>query len=153
MNFTPKMETKTKEQEKRKYEPVTRYMATDLITFSPEDEIGFVIDKLMKNKISGAPVLNDKDELVGLISEQDCLRVIIDSVYYNQPISKHRVKDYMTTHIKSVSVTEDVVDVANKFLSNRFRRFPVVDEKGRLLGQVSKRDILKAAQSMNITTW
>jgi CBS domain-containing protein len=79
--------------------------------------------------------------------------VIIDSVYYNQPISKHRVKDYMTTHIKSVSVTEDVVDVANKFLSNRFRRFPVVDEKGRLLGQVSKRDILKAAQSMNITTW
>ncbi|HBH23957.1 MAG TPA: inosine-5-monophosphate dehydrogenase [Cytophagales bacterium] len=153
MNFTPKMEMKTREQEKRKYEPVTRYMATDLITFSPEDEIGFVIDKLMKNKISGAPVLNDKDELVGLISEQDCLRVIIDSVYYNQPISKHRVKDYMTTHIKSVSVTEDVVDVANKFLSNRFRRFPVVDEKGRLLGQVSKRDILKAAQSMNITTW
>lgn len=153
MNFTPNLDVKTREQEKRKYESVTKYMATDLVTFSPEDEIGFVIEKLMANRISGAPVMNEHDELVGLISEQDCLRVIIDSVYYNQPISKHKVKDYMTTHIKTVSVNEDVVDVANKFLSNRFRRFPVVDERGRLLGQVSKRDILKAAQNMNITTW
>jgi len=148
MNFTPKMDqVKTKT-----YESVTRYMATDLVTFKPEDEIGYVIETLMSRKISGAPVLNDKRELIGTISEQDCLRVIIDSVYYNQPLSKHLVKEYMTTELVTVDVSEDVVDVANKFLTYRFRRFPVV-ENGILRGQISKRDILRAAKSLKFTTW
>jgi CBS domain-containing protein len=87
-----------------------------------------------------------------MISEQDCLRVIIDSVYHNQPISKHLVKDYMAKEIVSIPIDADVVDVANMFLKFRHRRFPVVD-KGVLKGQVSKRDILRAANAMKITTW
>ena len=148
MNFTPKMD----HVKSKAFEPITKYMATDLITFKPEDEIGFVIETLMNKKISGAPVLNEKRELVGMISEQDCLRVIIDSVYYNQPLSKHLVSEYMTTNILSIDVTEDVVDVANKFLTHRFRRFPVV-ENGKIRGQVSKRDILRAAKHLKFTTW
>jgi CBS domain-containing protein len=54
-----------------------------------------VISTLSEHKISGAPVLNERKELIGIISEQDCLRVVIDSAYHNQPISKHLVKDYM----------------------------------------------------------
>lgn len=148
MNFTPKLEVK----KDTSYEPVTKYMATDLVTFMPEDEIGFVIDQLMSKKISGAPVLNANKELIGMISEQDCLRVIIDSVYHDQPLSKHLVKDYMTTQLITIEVTADVVDVANMFLKHRFRRFPVV-EKGVLRGQISKRDVLRAAKNMKITTW
>ena len=78
MNFTPKFETPTMEAE-HKYEPVTNYMATNLITFKPDDEIGEVISKLNDHQISGAPVLNERKELIGIISEQDCLRVVIDS--------------------------------------------------------------------------
>jgi len=148
MNFTPKLEV----VKNTKFEPITKYMAKDLVTFKPEDEIGLVIDTLMEKKISGAPVLNDQHELVGMISEQDCLRVIIDSVYYNQPLSKHLVKDYMTRELLTVDVNDDVVDVANLFLKHRFRRFPVV-ENGILKGQVSKRDILRAAKKMKTTTW
>lgn len=151
MNFTPKFEAPTMEEEK-KYEPVTKYMATDLITFKPEDEIGEVISKLNDHQISGAPVLNDRKELVGIISEQDCLRVVIDSAYHNQPISKHLVKDYMQKNLITVSVDADVVEVADLFLKHRFRRFPVVKD-GVLKGQVSKRDILRAALKVKFTTW
>lgn len=153
MNFTPKLDTSAREAAKKAYEKVTNYMATNLITFKPEDEIGEVISSLMKHQISGAPVLNANNELVGMISEQDVLRVIIDSVYHNHPISKQVVRDYMNKNIITVPVEADVVDVADMFLKYRFRRFPVVDQKGRLVGQVSKRDILRAATKLKFTTW
>jgi len=152
MNFTPKFNTTTMETAKKGYEPVINYMAKDLVTFKPDDEIGEVISKLNDYQISGAPVLNERKELIGIISEQDCLRVILDSVYHNQPVSKHLVKDYMQKDIISVSYDADVVDVANMFLKHRFRRFPVVKD-GILKGQVSKRDILRAALKIQFTTW
>jgi CBS domain-containing protein len=152
MNFTPSFDKSAREKSGKAFEPVTKYMATDLITFRPDQEIGEVIQSLMKNKISGAPVLNEKRELVGMISEQDCLRVIIDSVYHNQPISKQLVRDYMAKDIISVPIDADVVDVADMFLKYRHRRFPVV-ENGVLKGQVSKRDILRAASALKFTTW
>ena len=152
MNFTPKFETKTAESALQGYEPVTNYMATDLITFKPNDEIGTVISMLSTKKISGAPVLNERKELVGIISEQDCLKVVIDSVYHNQPVSKHFVMDYMHKDLITVSVDANVVDVANMFLKHKFGRFPVVKD-GILKGQVSKRDILRAALKIKFTTW
>ncbi len=152
MNFTPKFDTTTMEAAKKGYEPVTNYMAKDLVTFKPDDEIGDVIAKLNDYQISGAPVLNERKELIGIISEQDCLRVILDSVYHNQPVSKHLVKDYMQKDIISVSYDADVVDVANMFFFFFFRRFPVVKD-GILKGQVSKRDILRAALKIKFTTW
>jgi predicted transcriptional regulator len=60
MNFTPSFDKSAEEKKGKGFEPVTKYMATDLITFHPDQEIGEVIQSLMKNKISGAPVLNEK---------------------------------------------------------------------------------------------
>ena len=152
MNFTPKFDTTTMEASKKGYEPVTNYMAKDLVTFKPDDEIGDVIIKLNDHQISGAPVLNERRELAGIISQQDCLRVVLDSVYHNQPVSKHLVKDYMHKDLITIPHDADVVDVANMFLKHRFGRFPVVKE-GVLQGQVSKRDILRAALKIKFTTW
>jgi len=157
MNFKPKLVRKGDSQSKignaSNYEPVTKYMTTDLITFTPETDIIKAIDSMIENQISGAPVLNENKELVGMISEKDCITVIIDSVYHNQPISASKVSKYMTTNIKTVSVEADVVDVASEFLKKNYKRFPVIDEKGRLVGQISRRDILRAVKAMDITTW
>lgn len=157
MNFKPKLVRKggsgSKVGTTTNYEPVTKYMTTDLITFTPETDIIKAIDSMIEHQISGAPVLNENKELVGMISEKDCITVIIDSVYHNQPISTSKVAKYMTTNLKTVSVEADVVDVASEFLKKNYKRFPVIDEKGRLVGQVSRRDILKAVKAMNITTW
>lgn len=152
MNFTPNFDTTAKDEKKGSYEPVTKYMSTELVTFQPDDAIGDVINTLMKKQISGAPVLDENRALVGIISEQDCLRVLIDSVYHNHPISKQRVRDYMNKNIITLKVDDDVVQAANMFLKHRFRRFPVT-ENGILKGLVSKRDILAAAHRMQTTTW
>jgi CBS domain-containing protein len=157
MNFKPKLVRKGDSDSKvgtnSNYEPVTKYMTTDLITFTPETDIIKAIDSMIEHQISGAPVLNENKELVGMISEKDCITVIIDSVYHNQPISTSKVSKYMTTNIKTVSIEADVVDVANEFLKKNYKRFPVIDEKGRLIGQISRRDILRAVKAMDITTW
>lgn len=157
MNFKPKLVRKGDKElgvgTSAVFEPVTQYMTTDLITFKPDTDVLQAIDSMIKNKISGAPVLNDKKELVGMISEKDLITVMIDSVYHNLPISTRKVEDYMTTNIISVGVDADIVDVANLFLRKNYKRFPVLDEKGRLVGQISRKDILRAVKAMNATTW
>lgn len=153
MNFTPrKAEEDSKIAKLAKYELVTKYMAKDLITFRPEQDIYEAIDLILKHKISGAPVLDSRGQLVGLLSEKDCLRVMISSAYHNEPIGVRRVSDYMTVNVVTISPDKDVLDVANLFLGSNYRRFPVV-ENGKLLGQVSRRDILRAANDMKTATW
>lgn len=153
MNFTPrKADDDSKVAKIMKYESVTKYMAKDLITFRPEQDIYEAIDLMLKHKISGAPVLDSNAKLVGLLSEKDCLRVMISSAYHNEPIGIRRVADYMTVSVATISPDKDVLDVANLFLGSNYRRFPVV-ENGKLLGQVSRRDILRAANDIKTASW
>jgi len=155
MNFKP--ELKTKEElagTQPKYESVTKYMvrASDMITFSPEQSIQEVINIIIDKKISGAPVLDSQRKLVGIISEKDCLRIIVDQAYHNLPSSDRKVADYMTLKVKTLSPDSDVVEAANEFLNTAVRRLPII-ENGVLLGQVSRRDILRAAKNISATTW
>ena len=155
MNFKPEM--KTKEQlaaELPRYESVTQYMIpmSRLITFSPEQLIEDVIDIIIEKGISGAPVLDQNRKLVGIISEKDCLRIIVDHAYHNLPIESRKVSDYMTAKVKTLSATSDVVEAANEFLNNPIRRMPILDQ-GVLIGQVSRRDILRASKNIKVTSW
>jgi len=130
---------------------VSDYMvnATKLITFKPETEIMKVVETLLKKKIAGAPVLNDKKELVGLIDDKDCLKVLFDSAYHNQPIDNHTVAHYMSNVMKTISVHSDIYDVADIFLNTIYKRLLVVDDEGKLVGQISREDILRAIHDFN----
>ncbi|MCK5209005.1 MAG: CBS domain-containing protein [Cyclobacteriaceae bacterium] len=157
MNFKPKLEKKSQQNsgssEVKAYEPITKYMAKNLITFTADTEIVEVIDTLLEKRISGAPVLNEKKEIIGVIDDKDCLRVLVESVYHNLPIRKRIVDTYMTDVYKTISIDSDIVDVANEFLKSYFKRFLIVNHNGKLMGQISRRDILKAIQSVNRTNW
>lgn len=155
MNFKPEM--KSKEQllaELPQYESVTKYMvkAGDLITFSPDQGIDEVIDVIIAKGISGAPVLDAKGKLVGIISEKDCLRIIVDQAYHNLPSSSRKVSDYMTANVKTLASSSDIVEAANEFLNTPIRRMPIV-ENGVMIGQISRRDILRASKNIKVTTW
>ena len=65
---------------------VSDYMTKRLITFNPDQTIEAVIATLIKHRISGGPVVNDKYELIGMISEGDCVRHISESRYHNSPM-------------------------------------------------------------------
>lgn len=157
MNFTPSF-IKTKEKvgnpiDDVRYAPITRYMKYELVTFKEHQKIHEAITIMLKHKISGAPVLNDQNELVGIISEKDCLKVLIDEAYYNNPLNDRTVEDYMTTNVQTLSVHTNIVDAARSFINSSFRRYPIVDNNGKLVGQISRKDILKAARRLHSTTW
>jgi predicted transcriptional regulator len=133
---------------------VTEYMATQLITFTPETDIDTVINTLLDRGITGAPVLNDQKEVVGLIDDKDCLNVLVHDAYHNQPgPPQHTVSAYMSNVMRTISDNTDIVEAANIFLRTPYKRLLVLDKSGKLVGQVSRRDILRAIREMKVTTW
>lgn len=133
--------------------PIVNYMVKNLITFSPDTEIETVINTFLEKGITGAPVLNEKQEIVGLIDDKDCLGVLFDDAYHNQPGGKSTVDTYMTNVMRTISMDADVIDAANIFLRTPYKRLLIVDHDGKLVGQVSRRDILRAVKDMKSTTW
>ena len=134
------------------FETIEKYMVplSNIITFKPDQPIQDVISTIINKKIAGAPVLDDQDHLVGMISEKDCLRLIVDQAYYNMPAETRKVSDYMTVNVQTLSSKTNIVDAAIEFLNSPIRRFPIVDN-GMLIGQVSRRHILRAAQNITST--
>jgi CBS domain-containing protein len=131
------------------YETIEKYMVplSNIVTFKPDQSIQDVISTIIKKKIAGAPVLDDGHHLVGMISEKDCLRLIVDQAYHNMPAETRKVSDYMTPKVQTLSPKTNIVEAAIAFLNSPIRRFPVV-ENGMLIGQVSRRHILRAAQNI-----
>ncbi len=131
---------------------VSDYMSRKLITFSPEQPMDEVIESLLKNRISGGPVVDENNQLVGVISEGDCMKEVVKGKYNNMPHLSGKVKDYMSTNVISTTPETNIFDMAGKFLELRIRRFPVVD-MGKLVGQISQKDIMRAVHRMKSQTW
>jgi len=131
---------------------VSDFMTKNLITFKPEQSVEEVIDSLINNKISGGPVVNDKNELVGIISEGDCIKHISESRYYNMPPEDDKIENRMVKNVETIDGDMNIFDAANKFLSDKRRRFPIVKD-GKLVGQISQKDILKATIMMKSQNW
>ncbi|GAA3600907.1 CBS domain-containing protein [Flavivirga amylovorans] len=131
---------------------VSDYMTTNLITFKSNQRIEQVIDAIIKHRISGAPVINEKNELIGVISEGDCIKQISESRYYNMPMDNATVEKHMVKDVETIDGNMNIFDAANKFLASKRRRFPIV-ENGKLVGQISQKDILKAALALKGQNW
>jgi CBS domain-containing protein len=131
---------------------VSDIMTTQLVLFTPEQSIHDVMQAFIKYRISGGPVVDEKGKLVGVISEADCMKEISDSRYFNMPILDKSVGHFMTENVDTIESTLSVFDAAAKFSKSSRRRYPVL-EKGRLVGQVSRKDIVIAALNMKSQTW
>ncbi len=131
---------------------VSDFMTKDLITFKANQTVEEVINTLIKHKISGGPVVNDKNELIGIISEGDCIKQISESRYHNMPVSDDSIERYMAKDIETIDGNLNVLDAAKQFLDSKRRRFPIVED-GKLIGQISQKDILKAALKLKGQNW
>lgn len=129
----------------RKSGTVKDFMSTSLVTLTPDLDIHRAIDGLLKNRISGAPVLDAEGKLVGILTKKDCLKVAFGASYHKE--RGGRVSDFMSTETETVDAETDIVEVAELFLGSRFRRFPVVRD-GRLVGLISRHDVLRALQEL-----
>jgi len=131
---------------------VSDYMTTNLITFTPNQSIESVMQSLIKHRISGGPVVNEKRELIGVISEGDCIKQISESRYYNMPMQDQTIEKHMVTNVETIDGNMNIFDASNKFLKAKRRRFPIV-ENGKLVGQISQKDVLKAAMALKGRHW
>ncbi len=117
------------------------YMARVLFTFSPSDDIHSAVETLLKERISGAPVVDRNGNLVGVISKKDCLKVVYAASYHQD--WGGTVDEYMSKDVHTIESGTDIIAAADFFVQSVYRRFPVL-ENGRMIGQISRCDILRA---------
>lgn len=131
---------------------VSDYMTTDLITFTADQSVVEVMQVLVDNKIHGGPVVNENGELQGIISDADCMKQISEGRYFNMPMGDIKVRDYMTTTVSTITTDLNIFDCASLFDKHNTRRFPVLQD-GKLVGQISRMDILRAALEIRAHNW
>jgi predicted transcriptional regulator len=122
---------------------VDDYMARDLITFLPGDDIHEALKILLAARISGAPVVDRNGQLVGVLSKKDCLEVLYNTSYHQE--WGGRVADYMSKEVATIDSGTDIVKAADLFMNSTFRRFPIM-KNGRITGQISRADLLRALE-------
>ncbi len=123
---------------------VREYMDTRPLNLRTDTPILDAVDFLLDSHITGAPVVDDDGNLVGLLSEKDCLRLIARGVDADVP--KGSVGDFMSTELSTIEPDMNIYFAAGVFLSHTMRRLPVV-EKGKLIGVITRFDILRAIHS------
>ena len=122
---------------------VDDYMARDLITFMPGDDIHMAVNVLLDERLSGAPVVDRRGRLVGVLSKKDCFEVVYNSSYHQE--WGGRVEEYMTREVTTIESGTDIIKAADLFMSSSFRRFPIL-RNGRMTGQISRADLLRALE-------
>ncbi len=125
-------------------------MKTSLITFRPEQTILSAISTLIRNGVSGGPVVDATGEMVGMLSELDCLRMLASDEFYHEDQEEQGglVGQFMTRTFRTVPPEMGIYAISHYFLTTPVRRLPVVD-RNRLVGQVSRRDLLRGMEEMS----
>lgn len=123
-------------------------MTTDLLSFHPDEGLLGAIDRLLVRGVRGGPVIDDVGQLVGVLSELDCLRMLAsDDFYQNDQAEGGRVRQFMSPVGRTISPEMGAYAMAHYFMTEPLGRLLVV-EGGRLLGQVSPRDVLRGVERM-----
>ena len=120
---------------------VRDFMAQHYATVNPDQSLAAAVRIIIEYHQSAAPVVNAQQQLIGFLSEADCVRATLLEGYFNEGVAL--VKDQMTAALDTVSPDEEISSVSEIFLNNNRRMMPVV-EAGVLVGIVSRQDILKA---------
>ena len=125
---------------------VKDYMSGKLVSFTPEMDVLDAIHQLVEYRIAGAPVVDSHGTLVGMLSEFDCLNVVLKAGYHGEPGGP--VADLMTKDVKTVDAEMSIIDLAERFMESGFRRYPVMKDN-MLVGQISRKDVLKALEKLS----
>ncbi len=116
---------------------VKHVMTTKVVTVRRDTPISQATELLMKNNITGMPVVEEDMTLVGVITEKDVLNLF----YSSGQVTNRTVNDFMTTPAVHFDLDEDLQHVCACLMENYFRRVPVTSN-GKVVGIVSRCDVL-----------
>lgn len=121
---------------------VADYMNRHPVTFELDMPVELAVERLIKGRQTGGPVIDNKRKIIGFISEQDCLARMLMSTYHDQQAAS--VADVMQTNVLTVKDYDGIIDLAQTMLKAKPKLYPVVDDDGYLLGIISRTDVLAA---------
>ncbi|HVW34268.1 MAG TPA: CBS domain-containing protein [Acidimicrobiia bacterium] len=142
---------------------VGEVMSRAVFTVKPETPFKDVVETLLRNDVSGVPVVNDEGRLLGIVTEADLvskeayggrrrrpLRLLADAftgdVRWVQRAKGLTAEAIMTPWPWTVRPTDDTAFAARRMLESRVKRLPVVDDEHRVVGIVSRHDLLRARE-------
>ena len=130
---------------------ISQFMDRVVPTLAPDTRILAAVDFLHQHRVTGAPVVDWKGSLLGIITETDLLKLVTEGIEA-QPPTTGTVADYMTTDVVTVKPSTEIYYVAGVFLSHKFRRLPVVED-GKIVGAITRFDLLRAVQAVSAAPW
>jgi CBS domain-containing protein len=113
-------------------------MTKDVVSVTKDTPIYEALEILRKNDITGMPVIGDDMTLVGVITEKDVIRLF----YADEDEKNETVGFFMTQPAVSYRGDDNLGKVCDFMMVNYFRRVPVVSKKGKLIGIISRPDII-----------
>jgi CBS domain-containing protein len=117
-------------------------MATKVVTLEPDMDVMDAMHTLARHRISGAPVVNARGIVVGMLTERDCLRTFVIASYHGEG-SCGAVAEYMSHDVRSVEADTSLLDITELFVNTKYRRYPVMQDN-RMIGIISRRDVIRA---------
>ncbi len=122
---------------------VKDYMLTNLVTVFPEMDVMDAIHLMLQNRVSGVPVVDKLGNIVGTLSERDCMKVALNASYHEE--KGGRVFQFMSRGAVTIDADTSLVKAAEMFFEQPYRFYPVMDNT-RLVGQLRRSDVLRALE-------
>lgn len=130
---------------------ISEFMDQVVPTIGPDMQIMKAVDYLLRHRVTGVPVVDSDGNLLGIITETDLLKLVTEGIQ-GQPPTEATVAEYMSTDVVTVPPTMDIYYVAGIFLKNKFRRLPVVED-GKIVGAITRFDLLRVVQALSAMSW
>ena len=122
---------------------VKEYMNHKPVCFKAHETVVEAVERFLQSHSTGGPVINDNREVIGFISEQDCLKAMLSVTYHSGEVSKS-VEELMRTDVLTIKPYDSVLRLAEDMSGNKPKIYPVVDDDNRLVGSINRTNVLQA---------
>lgn len=112
-------------------------MTSPFVSVNAKSTVDEALELLLRHHVSGLPVVDDNDALLGVISEYDLLKLL-----YEPSSDPPCIESFVTTDVLSTDVDDSLPEIADLFLTKSIRRLPVICD-GKVVGIISRRDLIR----------
>lgn len=125
---------------------VKDFMDKTFVTLHKNMDVYKAINILLEKGLTSAVVVDDDERICGILSEKDCMTLLTKGEYHTLPSGV--VSEFMTEHVVTIPENTDIFKVADMFLKHFFRRLVVADDENRMIGQITRRDLLRVIKKI-----
>ncbi|MEL9991172.1 MAG: CBS domain-containing protein [Thermoproteus sp.] len=117
--------------------PALEFATRNVITARPDMTVGEAISLFLKHNFGSMPIVDDEGRLVGIFTEWDAMKIVAQAGF------PHQVRDVMTRIVYVLTRYSTVMDALEGITVYRFRRYPIVDERGKVISMLHVKDVLR----------